>query len=261
MSFIEQFGDLILKEYNENEKSIEQIATGLNTYPNKVRRTLIKLGAVIRSRSESQKIALEQGRSTPPMLGKTHSEQTKNKIGDGVHKNWSELTDSERQERTQKAKDAWEAMSLAEREEFQRAGHRAIREASREGSKMEKYLANLLTDNDYEVIIHKKQLIENVNLEIDLLIPELNVAIEVDGPSHFFPIWGEESLQRNIKADTEKSALLLNGGYCIIRVKDITTTTTKRSMRIAGEKLLVELEKIEKKRPSKGKRLIEVEVE
>ncbi len=259
MNFIQQYGEEILEAY-ANNKSIAEIAEQFNTYSNKIRRVLLKLGVDLRSRSEAQTIALESGRAKPPMLGKKHDQETKNKISDKVHEQWRVMSDQEREERAQKTKDYWESLSEEAKEAFRRAGNEAIREASKEGSKMEKYLAKLLTDEGYEIIIHKKALISNVNLEIDMLIPDLNVAIEIDGPSHFLPIWGEETLKRNIRADAEKSALLLNAGYCMIRVKDMTTTRTKRGLRIAGELLIEALKKVSNKFPSIGERLIEVEI-
>lgn len=260
MSFLSDFGPQILRQYSEELMSIEQIANELGTYPNKVRRALIKLGAPIRSRSESQKIALEQGRSTPPMEGKTHSQETKDKIADKVHQSWENMTDEEREERRQKALDAWNALSVAEQEAFKRAGNEAIRATSRDGSKLEKFLQKFLTEAGYDIIIHKKALVRATELELDILIASMKVVIEIDGPSHFLPIWGEESLQRNIQSDNLKNGLLLQDGYCIIRVKNLKTSTTKRDMRITGEKVLEELERIEKKFPAKSKRLIEVEI-
>ena len=46
-----------------------------------------------------------------------------------------------------------------------------------------------------------------------------NIAIEVDGPSHFAPVWGEQSLQRNIEYDKKKTGLILGKGYKLIRIK------------------------------------------
>lgn len=260
MSFIANYGSQILQRYNEDLMSIEQIAEELDTYPNKVRRALIKLGATIRSRSESQKIALEQGRSVPPMLGKKHDEETKHKIADKVHEAWANLSDEEREERRQKALDAWNNLSPAEQEQFKRVGNDAIRKTATEGSKLEKYVESLLTDEGYDIIIHKKALVQNVNLELDMLIASMRVVIEIDGPSHFLPIWGEDSLNRNIKSDNVKNGLLLKDGYCIIRVKNMKSSTTKRDMRLAGEKIMAELKRIEKAFPKKSERLIEVEI-
>jgi very-short-patch-repair endonuclease len=47
----------------------------------------------------------------------------------------------------------------------------------------------------------------------------MNVAIEIDGPSHFLPVWGDDALKRNQKYDQKKTGLLLGKGLSLIRVK------------------------------------------
>ena len=44
----------------------------------------------------------------------------------------------------------------------------------------------------------------NNRLEIDLYVTDLQTAIEVDGPSHFEPVWGEENLIKNQRSDKQK---------------------------------------------------------
>jgi len=96
------------------------------------------------------------------------------------------------------------------------------------------------------------------NLEIDLYIPELKTIIEVDGPSHFLPIWGEDKLQKQVNADLRKSGALLSKGYAIIRVKSLgSESLAKREYLI--EQVLNQLQSISKKFPPKSKRFIEVE--
>ena len=78
-----------------------------------------------------------------------------------------------------------------------------------------------MTEAGYTVDFSQQKLNSNEKLEIDLYIPKLKTIIEIDGPSHFFPIWGEEKLQKQIKADLQKSGRILSRGYAIIRVKVI----------------------------------------
>ena len=56
-------------------------------------------------------------------------------------------------------------------------------------------------------------------MHIDLFLPELNIAVEVDGPSHFLPVWGEEALKRNQEYDSKKTGLLIGKGINLIRIK------------------------------------------
>jgi len=125
---------------------------------------------------------------------------------------------------------------------------------------MEKFLLEELTDRGYRVEFHKKNLIPNENLEIDLYIPSLKTIIEIDGPSHFLPIWGEEKLQKQIKADDQKTGLILSKGFAIIRVKnmlDFVSLASKEKMVVS---VTEQLQNIDKKFPAKSKRFIEIEL-
>ena len=97
-------------------------------------------------------------------------------------------------------------------------------------------------------------------MEIDLFIPELKIAIEIDGPAHFFPIWGAGNLQKHIKADAKKSGLLLSQGFVVIRVKHLTRNLSEKHKRDVLKQLTVRLLEIRKKFPIKSKRYIELEV-
>ncbi|MEO1835581.1 MAG: hypothetical protein ABGZ49_08815 [Akkermansiaceae bacterium] len=149
--------------------------------------------------------------------------------------------------------------SLQERENLRKAAAEAVRKAGKEGSKMEKFLHRELTEGGYSVIFHKKGLIPNDRLEVDLFLPGLKVAIEVDGPSHFFPIWGEANLQKHVRADAHKSGLLLGAGYVVLRIKHLTKSVSNKSQRVMLEAVLDCLEKIKAEFPPKGKRFIELE--
>ena len=116
-----------------------------------------------------------------------------------------------------------------------------------------------MTNAGYDVIFHKRGLIENENMEVDLFIPALKTAIEIDGPAHFLPIWGQQSLDRHIRADAQKAGLLINRGFVILRVKNIIRNLSNKNMREALAVVLEEVGKIETKFPPATKRLIEVE--
>ena len=173
---------------------------------------------------------------------------------------WENMDDDEKERRSSQAKKQWEEMTDVERENLRHAAAQAVRVASREGSKSEKFLREGLTEAGYDVIFHKKGLIPNQNLEIDLFIPELKTAIEVDGPAHFFPIWGEANLNHHIKADAEKNGLLLAMGYVVIRVKHLTKNVSNKTQRNLLSAVLEQLSKIKDRFPSKSKRFIELEI-
>ena len=87
----------------------------------------------------------------------------------------------------------------------------------------------------------------------------LRTAIEIDGPAHFLPIWGETNLQRHIRADAQKAGLLINRGFAIIRVKNLIKNLSAKNMRDVLNSIIVELKKIEEEFPPPTKRLIEIE--
>ena len=94
---------------------------------------------------------------------------------------------------------------------------------------------------------------------VDIYIPDMKLAIEIDGPAHFLPIWGEESLQKHIRADAEKAGLLIARGYAILRVKNVIRNLSAKNMRDALEGVITAVKKVEKKFPPQSKRLIEIE--
>ena len=103
-----------------------------------------------------------------------------------------------------------------------------------------------MTDEGYSVIFHKKGLVPNDKLEVDIFLPTLKLAIEIDGPAHFLPIWGEESLQKHIRADAEKAGLLIARGYAILRVKNVIRNLSAKNMRDALEGVITAVKKVEK---------------
>jgi very-short-patch-repair endonuclease len=252
--------DFLLEQYIKQGKSTYEIAEELGTYPNKVRRSLVKLGIALRDKSKAQSKALQTGRHKHPTKGTVRTEDERIKISEGMHSHWSKMSEEERLKRSEQAKEQWDAMSAENKDKLRKAAAVAVRRAGKEGSKMEKFLFQGLTRAGYSVIFHKRGLIPNDRLEVDLFLPELKVAIEVDGPSHFFPIWGEQNLQKHISSDAHKSGLLLRGGYIVLRVKHITKSISNKNQRDVLAAILGSLKTIENKFPSKGKRFIELEV-
>lgn len=260
MSFAEQNRDFLINAYVSENKSTYEIAEELHTYPNKVRRALKVLGISLKTKSEAQSVALKQGRHKHPTRGKKRSDVDKVNISEGMSKYWVDMNDEERDRRVSLAKDQWAAMTDEERENMKRAAIEAVRRAGKEGSKLEKFLRQSLTDGGYDVIFHKKGLIPNENLEIDLFIPKLRTAIEIDGPAHFLPIWGEKNLQRHIRADAHKSGLLLRSGFVIVRIKHTTKNVSEKLKRDLLSLVTKTLDKIDKKFPPTGKRYMELEI-
>ena len=248
-------------QYWNQERSIGDIAKELGTYPNKIRRALLKGDKGLRDKSQAQSVALKSGRHKHPTEGTKRPVEVKRAISASVSESWENLSDDERERRAEMSRQQWKEKSPAEVEEIRRKAIEAVRKTAKTGSALEKFLRTRLTEANYVIEYHKHGLIANANLEIDIYLPELTTVIEVDGPSHFLPIWGQEALQKTIKADNEKNGLILQHGFCVLRIKQMKRNVSLNDMWLIWEELERYLQKITKKYPTKGNRYIEIEVE
>jgi len=128
---------------------------------------------------------------------------------------------------SKKAKENWNKMSDSDKYELQKKAAQAVRIAAKEGSKIEKFLLDKLTDGGYNILFHAKIIPQN-DMEVDLYLPDLKTVIEIDGPTHFFPIWGETNLQKHVKSDSKKDGLILNSGMVMIRIKYLAKKFSKK---------------------------------
>jgi very-short-patch-repair endonuclease len=217
------------------------------------------LGVELRDKSKAQTVAIQSGRHEHPTKGKKRTEAEKVAISNGMATYWDEMEESERERRSKISKKQWQEMSEEEKANLRKLAAEAVRKASKEGSKIEKFIYEGLTKAGYDVIFHKRGLVANDKLEVDLFVPSLKTAIEIDGPAHFLPIWGQENLERHIRADAQKAGLLINRGFVVLRVKNIIRNLSQKNMRETLAGVVEQLEKIEKKFPPATKRLIEIE--
>ena len=258
-AFINKYKEFIIDQYTNHKKSTYEIAQELKTYPNKIRRALNTLGVELRDKSKAQTVAIQSGRHEHPTKGKKRTEAEKVAISNGMATYWDEMEESERERRSKISKKQWQEMSEEEKANLRKLAAEAVRKASKEGSKIEKFIYEGLTKAGYDVIFHKRGLVANDKLEVDLFVPSLKTAIEIDGPAHFLPIWGQENLERHIRADAQKAGLLINRGFVVLRVKNIIRNLSQKNMRETLVGVVEQLEKIEKKFPTATKRLIEIE--
>ena len=247
----------IVRLYKSGNYSTYELAEKFETYPNKIRRILRKNGVSLRSKSAAQKNALKKGRASHPTRGKSQSEATKRKISDSQGKIWDNMSDEERQKRSDNGKDAWNKKSEEEQKQLIRKAQDAIRESSKKGSKMERFLLDSLTEAGLRVEFHKDHWLKNQNLQVDLFIPELRTAIEVDGPSHFKPVWGMENLIKNQRADQQKTGLILGSGLVMVRIKQ-DKKLSQRYQREIIERLFGVLEQVKEKYPEENERYFEI---
>lgn len=249
--------DLLINEYEINNCSFQEIASKVGTYANKIRRDAIKYGIKIKDKSSAQKNALKKGNATHPTQGKNRTQEVKDKIGLSVMNAWENLDKSTIQKRKEKARQNWENLSDDLKENILKEANNAVRQASKEGSKLEKFLLKELMNDGYKVDFHKEQSLLNTKLQIDLFLPTLNIAIEVDGPSHFKPVWGNENLKRNKGYDNKKTGLILGKGLVLIRIKQSRDFSKARASVIYAA-LKKHISDISTNFPTKDNRIIEI---
>lgn len=208
----------ITKMYLEELKSFGDIAENLGTYANRIRRDAQKFKIPIRNKSEAQSNALKTGRTKHPTEGTERSDTTKSKIGLGLAKSWDSMDESTKQKIKEQKREQWNKLSDDQKANMQKSANDAVRLASKRGSKLEKYILEKLLKDGWRVDFHKEHMLVDTKLQIDLLVPSIKTAIEIDGPSHFVPVWGEDALKKNIKYDQKKQGLLVGKGYALIRV-------------------------------------------
>ena len=252
--------NFVIKQYTKDDKSTHEIAKSLNTYPNKIRRILKKHGVSLRSKGEAQSVALKSGRATHPTKGKERTDEEKLKISQQMASRWENMDPKDREKFSQGAKKRWDEMGGESQALLRKKAAAALRKTTTEGSKAEKYVHSMLQKEGYDAIIHKRGLIEGRKFEIDIFVPEIGVAIEIDGPQHFMPMFGEDKLRDYIKFDSIKNGLLVQKGFCVIRVKYLSGHFSQAVGRRLFDLIFQSIKKIEKKFPPKSKRIIELEI-
>lgn len=259
MEFARRHKEIITKMYVQEEKSSYEIAEALNTYSTKILRALDFLQIPKRDYKEAQKKAMESGRSQHPTKGKKLDESHKLKIGRSRSKAYQDLSIEEKERISSISKENWDKLGKAKQQEIRELALEGVRYASRNGSKTERHIKNGLEAEGFKVDFHKTNLVPNSNLEVDLFLPECKTAIEIDGPGHFLPIWGEDKLKKQQSSDLEKQGILLSNGYVIIRVRQIDKSISITKMNDLLNVILEEVNRINDNFPDK-KRLIEIEV-
>jgi len=249
----------VIQQYADGCSTIV-LAKELDTYPKKIERILKRNGQSLRSKSESQALAIKEGRAKHPTEGSQRTEEQKIKISKGTEARWKNMSKEDRQNFIDGAKDRWEKMPADRKREMLEKAGRSLQKTTTEGSKAEKFLRQKLLDEGYDVRLHVKNLIEG-KFELDLFLPELKLIIEIDGPQHFMPIFGEKRLEEVIKFDSIKNGLLISKGYCLVRIRYLCKHMSQSVQRKLWALVSEQVEKIEDKFPSKNNRFIELEID
>lgn len=229
---------LVQKHKNEG-CTFQMIADEFGTNKSYIARVCKKHNIEANNRSESQKNSIASGRSKHPTAGKIRSEDEKILISERMKKVWNNKTDEEKELHRQKARDIFLSLSEETRKEYIKKSidtNRLV--AAVEGSKLEKYIVSQLIKQGIKVKLHSKYVIENEEMHVDIMLPEFDIAIEVDGPSHFKNIYGEDILKKRVEKDAVKNWLLVSAGYIVIRARFPRSYVSKSDLREFTKKLL-----------------------
>jgi len=174
----------------------------------------------VRDKSEAQKAFIEK--NGHQRIGTTHSDESKAAISTKMGDFFESDKGTEVKKRIAEGrKEAWEGMSKAEQAENLTKMRTANRESMKigEGSKFENYVAEELRKVGY-ILEQRTQNYTPGQLEVDIAIPDLKIAVEVDGPTHFTELYGPERLKRAKANDELKNGQLTTGGWDLLRIQD-----------------------------------------
>jgi very-short-patch-repair endonuclease len=232
------------KEYQVENKSTSQIAKEQGTYPMTIRRALVKHGFKIRDKSQAQKNNLEKNGS--PLQGRARTRAEKMRISIGLQEHWENMTEEEKVAakliRSKIGKNAWEKKTEEEKKSAVNKMRVGNSQKGRKGSKNENAVADMLINAGYKIIQRSRDFTPGRRFEIDIAMPKERIAIEWDGPNHFSPIYGKESLVAVQAKDEIKNLSLVKYGWTVIRVRDHSTSSTLSFCRRACDKIIDTIE-------------------
>ena len=90
-------------------------------------------------------------------------------------------------------------------------------------SKMEKYLRNMLQTDfpDLDILYNDRK---TIKLELDILVPSIHLAFELNGITHFLPIFGEDKFSKIKENDYKKLSFCKERGITLHQI-DISHIT------------------------------------
>jgi very-short-patch-repair endonuclease len=249
------------KEYVEDGRSPSDIANEWGTYPNMIRRELKKLGFTVRNHSEAQSALLKSGKVKHPTAGKHRTDEEKLKISNAMVESWADASKSEKDRRSEIAKRQWKNMSDEEKSVFRHKSSIALKESSKNGSILEKFLFENLREAGYTLQYHCKHVVEGSALHLDLFLPSLRLAIEIDGPAHSIDLWGDGTLEKIKGRDKKKNELLTMYDYIVIRLRHPLKDLSQYQKRKCLEVLLNKIKEIEQNPQEFAKQVVHLNIE
>ncbi len=214
--------DEVRRFYLDDGLSMRVVAGKIEVPLATLSRFMKKHGITARDKTQAQTNFLKTHEHQ--MQGRKHSDETKNKISAGLGEFWDGLSEEEEQELRSRIGGAWKrkwaAMSDAERAATIEGLSQASKASQGKGSKLERFLAEELRTRGYVIEERTVHYTPGHAFEVDLALPREGILIEVDGPTHFLPIFGEEYLEQQQERDERKDNLLTSAGWDVLRVRD-----------------------------------------
>ncbi len=234
-----------LENMNKAGYSMRDIAKLCEIPLTSLHRMFKNVGASVKDRAEILQEKFRDGKLEPTI--REFTEEDKVKISEQIAQRWKDRPDI-----TAKIKDVnrqkWESMSESEKDERTKKMQVGIRKAAEFGSKLEFIVADIISKAGFVSVKHRTGVLSSQDLEFDLYISEIATIIEVDGPSHFLPIWGEDRLQKNKERDIEKAGAATSKGFNFIRIINKRKNITKKYIRELTGRLQEVLFKIQKEK-------------
>ena len=253
-----------IKKMYEDGMSTHQIGEKFNMKAGSVCYRLKKMGVILRDKSSAQKTSLATGISKHPTKGRKRTIAEKLAISEGSAKFWENLPEAERkkkqEELVKRGKNIWKNMTEEQKENLRKASIEGIRKSSVEGSIIERTLYSYLISENINAEFHVKNLIPDPDLEVDIWIPKLKIVVEIDGPGHFFPLWGEETLKKVQEADQRKNGLILSHGLVMLRIQNKKTQLSQKNIRDICKEAVRLIKNVALEFPPPGQRLLKVEL-
>ena len=208
--------------YQEGGLSMRALAAKLNVPLATLSRFMKKHGITSRDKAEAQKNYLKDHEHQ--MQGKKHSADTKQKISKGLGEFWDKLTEDDKEELKKKIGSAWrrkwQTMSDTDRRTMMESLSTKAKEQQGQGSRLERFVAEELRKRGYTVEERSVNYTTGKQFEVDIALPKERIAIEIDGPTHFLPIHGEDHLKQQQERDARKDELVTGSGMNMLRIRD-----------------------------------------
>lgn len=208
--------------YHDEGLSMRRVASKMGVPLATLSRFMKKHGITSRDKKQAQKNYLRDNKHQ--MEGRKHTTETRKRISQGLGDFWENLSEEEAEELKRKIGSAWkrkwQAMTEAEKRATMQGLSNKAKEAQGNGSRLERFIAEELRKRGYTVEERSTNYTAGKSFEVDIALPTHCIAIEVDGPTHFLPIYGEEHLIKQQERDNRKDEMINSSGYSVLRVRD-----------------------------------------